>query len=440
MAAPLPLLAWAAARRLTGSVLAGVTAAVVPFAVPELSHVSSTVTSDALLILLGGLAAAGIAFVLRGDRTLGTAIRLGVISGLAALTGLAGTRPGALGPRRLCDRLVPGEPGPAGGTALRPAAASSSPPDGGSATPREPLQFIGNGIAAGARGVSEAAHWLFAQPEPRQSEDATGEHDDDEGMPTSERLRAGGRGRLGGGLRRRHVSRRARSRSLAGRRTRSGDWGGEPYGEEPHPARQLSRRRRSNAVHRSGRPPPGRATPIRASKTTNSITGDDEDQDSSTPAETEPFDESHASIAGDLPGEQEPVGQLPEDQPGAEQAADVPPTRRGTASRPPVRSRLRLRGAAGEGEPVSGPDATSRRRPRPHGASAPLVDAGPGRAGAGHRLRWLLVDSAGHQQRFAQAGDSHRPGQPSPGVRGSSCAASPPSSASGGGRRSAGPR
>ena len=90
MAAPLPLLAWAAARRLTGSVLAGVTAAVVPFAVPELSHVSSTVTSDALLILLGGLAAAGVAFVLRGDRTLGTAVRLGVISGLAALTGLPG--------------------------------------------------------------------------------------------------------------------------------------------------------------------------------------------------------------------------------------------------------------------------------------------------------------------------------------------------------------
>ncbi|MGZ4620121.1 MAG: hypothetical protein ACXV3F_15780, partial [Frankiaceae bacterium] len=90
MAAPLPLLAWAAARRLTGSVLAGVTAAVIPFALPELSHVSSTVTSDALLILLGGLAAAGVAFVLRGDRTLGTAVRLGVISGLAALTGLPG--------------------------------------------------------------------------------------------------------------------------------------------------------------------------------------------------------------------------------------------------------------------------------------------------------------------------------------------------------------
>ena len=231
MAAPLPLLAWAAARRLTGSVLAGVTAAVIPFAVPELSHVSSTVTSDALLILLGGLAAAGIAFVLRGDRTLGTAVRLGVITGLAALTGLPGL---VLAPWVLAAYLIVWFRVSRDRRLARLAAgpASSSQPDGGAAARRGPLQFIGNGIAAGGRGVSKAAHWLFAQPEPKPGKDATGHRDDE----ADERLYApaeeGWEEAYAAGT----FPEEREAEEWQSHEREAGSWGGEPYGEEPHPS------------------------------------------------------------------------------------------------------------------------------------------------------------------------------------------------------------
>ncbi|MGZ4664635.1 MAG: hypothetical protein ACXV5Q_06175 [Frankiaceae bacterium] len=362
MAAPLPLLAWAAARRLTGSVLAGVTAAVIPFALPELSHVSSTVTSDALLILLGGLAAAGVAFVLRGDRTLGTAVRLGVISGLAALTGLPGL---VLAPWVLAAYLIVWYRVSRDRRAARLAAgaASSPPPDGGAAAPRGPLQFIGSGIAAGARGVSRAAHWLFAQPEPKQSKDATGEHYDDDDDDDDERVYAAAEEDWEEAYAAGTYPEEREAESWQDHEREPGSWGGEPYGAEPHPGG--GHPADADRTQYIDLDTPHQAEPYRSERDEKLLNRHDEDQGSSTARETQPFDESRASIAGGLPDEREPVEQLPEDQSGVEQAVGAPPpTGEAPAPTPrPARRRLRRR-RRGEGEPVSGPDATSRRRPR----------------------------------------------------------------------------
>lgn len=86
MVAPLPLLAWAGAHRLTGSATAGTAACVVPLAVPQLSHIGSTVNNDNLLALLGGLVTVAVVHVLRGDRSLRTAAWVGVLTGAALLT------------------------------------------------------------------------------------------------------------------------------------------------------------------------------------------------------------------------------------------------------------------------------------------------------------------------------------------------------------------
>ena len=375
MAAPLPLLAWAAARRLTGSAVAGVTAAVVPFAVPELSHVSSTVTSDALLILLGGLAAAGIAFVLRGDRTLGTAIRLGVITGLAALTALPGlvVAPWVLAAYAIVwyrvsrDRRVAARLATVGGP-------SESGPDHASANRRKPLHWIGHGIAAGARGVAEAARWLFAQPEPRQRRGAAGERYDEEDEEGIDAL---------------HESPDAQAAEEAwdesypagtypadaevgagqAEDADPGVWAGGPYGEEPPPRGSYP------ADHPGDAGPaeyidleaPRRAEPQRFQPQDAELDyWDIEDRDAEAGRETAPFDESHAGEADHLPGEQEPVGQLPAGQPTADQpaipaepVAEAPPAtpRRFRFGLPPWRRPAE--------QPGSSPDATSRRRTRP---------------------------------------------------------------------------
>lgn len=86
MVAPLPLLAWAGAHRLTGSAAAGTAASVVPLAVPQLTHIGSAVNNDNLLALLGGLVTVAAVHVLRGDRSLPTAAWTGVLTGAALLT------------------------------------------------------------------------------------------------------------------------------------------------------------------------------------------------------------------------------------------------------------------------------------------------------------------------------------------------------------------
>jgi small subunit ribosomal protein S36 len=84
--APIPLLCWGAARRLGATRRVGITAATIPIAIPELTHIGSAVNNDALLILLGGVLALLLAGVIRGDARRGTAVAIGAVMGLAILT------------------------------------------------------------------------------------------------------------------------------------------------------------------------------------------------------------------------------------------------------------------------------------------------------------------------------------------------------------------
>lgn len=83
---PLPALAWWGARRFGLDETTSVAAALVPFGVPMLTHIGSTLNNDNLLILLGSAVVALTAGVLRGDRSLRTAVGLGLTCGLALLT------------------------------------------------------------------------------------------------------------------------------------------------------------------------------------------------------------------------------------------------------------------------------------------------------------------------------------------------------------------
>ena len=74
----LPLLSWATAWRMTGSRLAGIAASIVPLAVPELTHVGSTVNNDNLVTLAGAATLLGVVCALRGDRCRSTALWTGL--------------------------------------------------------------------------------------------------------------------------------------------------------------------------------------------------------------------------------------------------------------------------------------------------------------------------------------------------------------------------
>lgn len=79
----LPLVLWAGAVVLTRDRTSGLVAALVPFAVPQLSHIGSVVNNDSAVIIFSSLATLGLACVLRGDTSRRTAIFLGVSTGLA---------------------------------------------------------------------------------------------------------------------------------------------------------------------------------------------------------------------------------------------------------------------------------------------------------------------------------------------------------------------
>jgi 4-amino-4-deoxy-L-arabinose transferase-like glycosyltransferase len=83
LVAPLPLLVWASARRLTRSPRFAAVAAIAVFAVPQLAQIGSSITNDAPVILLGGIVTWLVVRVLTGDRswatTLGTGLALGAL-------------------------------------------------------------------------------------------------------------------------------------------------------------------------------------------------------------------------------------------------------------------------------------------------------------------------------------------------------------------------
>ncbi len=86
LVAPLPLLAADIARRFTTSDAVVVSAAAAVLAVPQLTHVSSAVSNDGLMVLLGSLTLAGAARLATGDRRWGTVVATGLAAGFALLT------------------------------------------------------------------------------------------------------------------------------------------------------------------------------------------------------------------------------------------------------------------------------------------------------------------------------------------------------------------
>jgi 4-amino-4-deoxy-L-arabinose transferase-like glycosyltransferase len=91
MALPLPLIAWATARRLGAVEPVAIAASLVPLAIPQLLHSGSTITNDVLFNLCAAVLTFFLAGVLRGDRSLRTAAFVGVALGAALLTKAFGT-------------------------------------------------------------------------------------------------------------------------------------------------------------------------------------------------------------------------------------------------------------------------------------------------------------------------------------------------------------
>ena len=86
MLLPLPWLAWLTARRLgLDEGVAGV-AALLPLAVPQLTHIGGTLNNDNLFTVLVAALVALLAGVVRGDRSVRTAALVGLVTGLALLT------------------------------------------------------------------------------------------------------------------------------------------------------------------------------------------------------------------------------------------------------------------------------------------------------------------------------------------------------------------
>lgn len=86
LTAVLPILIFLTARRLRLPAPLPVVAAATPLAVPELTHIESSVNNDTLLIVLFAAATYLVARVLTGDLRLRTGAALGVVTSLALLT------------------------------------------------------------------------------------------------------------------------------------------------------------------------------------------------------------------------------------------------------------------------------------------------------------------------------------------------------------------
>ncbi|MBW3557940.1 MAG: DUF2142 domain-containing protein, partial [Actinobacteria bacterium] len=85
LVAPLPLLAWATGRAADASEAASVGAAVVPLAVPQLTHIGSAVNNDALLLLLMGALVLLATRFATGHVSRRSVVIAGVLTGLAFL-------------------------------------------------------------------------------------------------------------------------------------------------------------------------------------------------------------------------------------------------------------------------------------------------------------------------------------------------------------------
>ena len=84
-ALPLPFLAWATVRRVTGSPRAAVVGAFAVLAVPELASIAASVSNDGPVMLFAATTVWLAARLLTGDRRTRTAVALGVSLGLALL-------------------------------------------------------------------------------------------------------------------------------------------------------------------------------------------------------------------------------------------------------------------------------------------------------------------------------------------------------------------
>jgi len=84
--AAVPILLWATARRLELPEPVPIAAALVPLAVPEFTHLASSVNDDNLLILLAAGLTLLVARVLTGDTGRRTAVAIGALASLALLT------------------------------------------------------------------------------------------------------------------------------------------------------------------------------------------------------------------------------------------------------------------------------------------------------------------------------------------------------------------
>ncbi|MCL1594837.1 MAG: glycosyltransferase family 39 protein, partial [Actinomycetia bacterium] len=85
-AAAIPVLAYLTTVRLSRNRMAGIAAAAVPLAIPQLIHIQGSVNNDNLWILLASLTTYFVARVLRGDITSRTALMLGLLVGLSLFT------------------------------------------------------------------------------------------------------------------------------------------------------------------------------------------------------------------------------------------------------------------------------------------------------------------------------------------------------------------
>jgi small subunit ribosomal protein S36 len=83
---PLPWVAWLTARRLRVVEPVGLVAALVPLAVPQLTHIGATLNNDNLFVVLVSALMAALAGVARGDRSVRTVALVGAVLGLALLT------------------------------------------------------------------------------------------------------------------------------------------------------------------------------------------------------------------------------------------------------------------------------------------------------------------------------------------------------------------